>query len=658
MKKIILILIFTSLFVNVCFAQTIDNKLSNLEKSQYKRLYKINKILYPGDSSINISYYWLNLTLTYNPNYLKGIVTVNAASTTDGLSGFFLDLQDPLKVDSVILNGQKIFFTHSSAKLNISLPGIYNKGDSFSVKIYYEGIPGSSGFGSFEFGSHNGLPAIWSLSEPYGASDWWPCKDTPADKADSSDVWITCDNSLIAASNGTLISTVDNGDGTHTFKWKNTYPIAQYLISVAIANYTKYTTYYYYTSSDSMPIENFIYPEDFNNAKPYLDKVANMISIFSSRYGPYPFLKEKYGQAEFGWGGGMEHQTITSLGGFDEDLEAHELSHQWYGDKITCADWQDIWLNEGFASFSEAVYFEATSGESGYNSIMSKFISDAKNAYGPIYVRDISSIDSIFNYIRSYAKGATVLYMLRGIMGDSLFFKLMKYYSADSNIAYGAATTLNLETDAGKILGTDLSYFFNEWIYGENYPHYSVKWNYNSLGNNMYSVNLNISQTINTNPSFFTMPIQIEISTSVGDTIITVFNDAQSQQLNLVVKGTPIYLNFDPNNLILKEISIIDSIDITKPTSFQLFQNYPNPFNPNTIITYSIPIDAKGYVHVKLTVYDAIGKVVAILADENETAGTYKVRFPSGSQNYSSGIYYYNLQSGNFSQTKKMIDIK
>ncbi len=658
MKKTALLFFLIFVYASSNFAQLNKKSLLNFEKQQFKKTQNMSKVLYPGDSSIDVTYYGLNLTLTYSPNFLKGSVVVNAKSTTNGLSNFFLDLQDALTVDSVTYGGSKISFTHSSAKLNIFLPSTLNAGESFSVKIYYEGVPGSSGFGSFEFGNHGGLPAIWSLSEPYGASDWWPCKDTPADKADSSDVWITCDSNLTAASNGTLQAVVDNGNGTHTFEWKNIYPIAQYLISVAIADYTVYTTYYHYAQSDSMPIINYIYPEDFDLVKPDLDKVANMISIFSARYGTYPFIKEKYGQAEFGWGGGMEHQTITSLGSFGEDIEAHELAHHWYGDKITCADWQDIWLNEGFASFSEAVYYEAIDGNPGYLSIINPFMNEAKLAYGPVYVSDITSVDSIFNYNRSYAKGAVVLYMLRGIMGDSLFFRLMKTYADDPKVAYASATTADFESDAEKVYGSSLKYFFDEWIYGESYPHYSVSWSYSSVGNNIYAVKLNISQSANSNPLFFTMPVQIEVITSTGDTTVTVFNDEQAQQIIFNVAGVPKVLNFDPKNLILKEISILDSVDITKPQSFDLFQNYPNPFNPYTTITYSIPVNTKGYIPVKLIIYDLLGKQLAVLVDKEESAGTYKVKFPPGSNYFPGGVYFYQLQAGSYISIKKMILLK
>ncbi len=658
-RILILVMMLLILLCKLSFAQSIRESLLKSEKQSLIHLKKLSNVQYPGDSTIDVTYYKLNLTLTYSPNYLKGIVTVNAKNNLSGLNAFFLDLQDTLTIDSVLSNGKQLTFSHSNAKLNVTLDKNYNAGEIFSVTVYYEGVPGSSGFGSFAFGSHNGFPAIWSLSEPYGASDWWPCKDTPADKADSSDVWITCDNSLTAASNGILQTVLDNGNGTHTFKWKNSYPIAQYLISIAISNYVVYTNYYKYSVSDSMPITNYVYPETFPSAKSSIDKVPNMIKIYSDHYGQYPFLREKYGQAQFGWGGGMEHQTITSLGGFDEDLEAHELAHQWFGDMVTCKDWQDIWLNEGFATYSEAIYFGTTQGENVYNQMISQDMQTALNATGSIYVQDISNVNNIFDYSRTYAKGAVVLHMLRGIVGDSAFFKILKTYASYPGLTYNSATTSDFESVAEKIYGSSLSYFFNEWIYGENYPHYQVSRNSHLVGNNIYTVTININQTSNTNPQFFTMPIQIKISTSAGDTTVTVFNDQQNQQFNINVNGVPNFINFDPNNFILKNISIIDSIDLTKPKFFSLEQNYPNPFNPSTIIEYTIPVQAKGYIPVKLIVYDILGRQVDVLVNSNQASGTYQVVLTAKDLGkLASGVYIYKLFAGNYSSTKKMVLLK
>lgn len=318
--------IFTTvlIFASLLSAQDKHELLVKSERDRYSKLIKMSEIQYPGDSKIDITYYGLDLTVTTSPNYLTGNVIIGVKTDTTSLNTCFLDLRNILTVDSVLLNGTTAVYSHSSNKINITLDHTYSQGEPFTVRVYYQGVPGSSGFGGFLFDSHSGTPVISTLSESYSGPYWWPQKDTPADKADSSDVWITVASNLIPVSNGTLQSIVDNGNGTHTYHWKEHYPIAAYLISLAITNYTQYNTYYNYSPTDSMIITHFIYPENFNYVKPYADATAGMIAVFSNRYGQYPFIQERYGHAEFSWGGSMEHQTCTSMGFWDYWVVAHE----------------------------------------------------------------------------------------------------------------------------------------------------------------------------------------------------------------------------------------------------------------------------------------------------------------------------------------------
>ncbi|OGU76007.1 MAG: hypothetical protein A2V93_06880, partial [Ignavibacteria bacterium RBG_16_34_14] len=526
-----------------------------------------------------------------------------------------------------------------------------NLNEEFSVTVYYQGIPLATGLGSFVFDTHNGQPSIWTLSEPYGASDWWPCKDTPADKADSADIWLTCNSDFIAVSNGSLIETVDNRNGTFTYKWKSSYPIANYLISLAISEYTVYQQYFNYSSNDLMPVIHYIYPEIFPNIKEQLDKTISMLEIFSDRFGLYPFIREKYGHASFGRGG-MEHQTISSMGIFMDGVISHELAHQWFGDKVTCKDWKHIWLNEGFATFSEGVYIEATSGKNAYNSFIDFQMSRSKTAKGSIYVQNINSVSEIFNGARSYSKGAVVLHMLRGITGDSLFFRILKNYLNDSELEYDVATTEDFQRIAETIYGSSLDYFFQEWIYGENYPHYNVKWDYTEQNNNLYEIDLNIDQADNTFPRFFIMPVQIKISTTITDTIITLFNDQQNQPFKFYVEGKPTNFIFDPNNYILNDAFIDDPHDLTIPENFNLEQNYPNPFNNSTTIIFQ----AKNRERVILKVFDVLGNEVAVIFNEEVDAGEYEVAFDASG--FGSGIYFYRMYAGDFINTKKLVLLK
>ncbi|MEW6196886.1 MAG: M1 family aminopeptidase [Bacteroidota bacterium] len=641
-----------------------------------KRLNKILQTAYPGDSKIDALYYKLDLSFTTNPNYLNGIVTVKA-QVLESTNNFFLDLSAGMTVNSVVKDGTALTYTifTSSNQLKIFLDRTYNAGEEFSTEIQYEGIPGSNpdSFESFGYSDqyrNNGVPVIWSLSQPYGAREWWPSKDTPADKVDSSDVWLTVQSDFVAVSNGRLVETIANDNGTKTFKWKNSHPIANYLISVAITNYSIYEKSYEYEPGLFMPVVHYVYPEYLNQVKAKLDLTNEMIRIYSEMFGDYPYLNEKYAHAQFGWGGGMEHQTATSMGWGalnSESTIAHELAHQWFGDKITCKTWDHIWLNEGFATYLDKLYHEAKYGSETFKILMSDVFADASIAQGTIHVKDLSSVGSIFNYVRTYAKGAAVLHMLRGIVGNEKFFLLMNQYANDIRYAYGVAVTEDFEGVAEQISGIDLDYFFDEWIYGENFPRYQLGWNSTPKGNGKHTFKLRINQETNSSPQFFTMPIKVKLWTLSGDTTVTYFNNAQEQVFETEMNGAVTKMEFDPDNWILKQIvsiTKIDNDDLVTPTSFELYQNYPNPFNPSTTIAYTIstpPISfpllrggTEGGV-ASLKVYNILGKEIATLVNEPKTPGSYRVSFDADKYGLPSGVYLYKLKVGSYSLTKKMV---
>ncbi len=626
----------------------------------YQRLYKSNMAMYPGDSNIDISYYKLNLELFFTSKTLSGVVTVKGKSVKENLANLYLDLTRDLKVTSVTSGVTKLVFNHSGDYLNITFDKPLNKNESFTIDITYGGPPpmGEQGWETFVYSTRsNGAKTIWSLSEPYGSKDWWPCKDTPADKADSSDVWITADSYFTSVSNGLLTEIKDNGNGTKTYKWKSRYPIATYLISIAMSDYNLFTDLYEYAPGKYLPITNYTFPEKFTpERKTQMEATKYMLSLFTEKFGEYPFIKEKYGHAEFGWGGGMEHQTITSLVSFREDLVAHELAHQWFGDKITCKDWQNIWLNEGFATYSESIYYEAKYGNNSFMSDVNTNMYNAKNAKGSIYVQNISTFVEIFDGSRSYAKSSIVLHMLRGIVGTENFYKILKEYLKDPAYAYGVAVTEDFQKVAEKVYGQSLDYFFKEWIYGENYPKYTVGWNYKLVSGNTYQITFRLKQSSNTNPTFFKMPVQVKVTTQNGSVVKTFLNDLQDQGWVFNVEGLPSSLTFDPDNWILKDI--LGYTNITEhesiPTEYSLYQNYPNPFNPTTQIGYNIP--EAGYVTLK--VYDVLGKEISTLVDEFKQAGVYNSQFSTQELKFTSAVYFYTLTINGYSQTRKMLLIQ
>lgn len=661
-----LILYIMLMIVNFTYSQSIEHlcskiKIENLEKLG---LFKHSQVMYPGDTRYDVQYYKLNLLVTYTPKLVSGSVSMTAKSLENGLNQVIIDLADNFTVNFIKRNDNNLLFTHNNDKIYITLDSIQNVGKIFTLDISYSGTPATSGFGSFKFTTYNNHPVIWSLSEPYGAKDWWPCKDDPADKADSADIILTTVNSMTPVSNGKLISITDNQNGTHTYHWKTIYPIANYLISLAITDYKLYKNYFVYNQKDTMEVFHYNY---FDRLTPTrisrLDETIHMLQVFSDKFGLYPFIKEKYGHAEFGWSGGMEHQTCTSIGAYFTDVISHELAHQWFGDKITCKDWHHIWLNEGFATYSESIYKEAVYGSSAYKSSIKNEMDAAFNAVGSVYVKDISSVNQIFDANRSYSKGAVILHMLRGIVGSETFFNILKTYLEDPALAYNVATTEDFQRVAEKVSGQNLDYFFQEWIYGENYPIYTVDWSSTISSENIYELNINIKQAKNSTPTFFTMPIQIKIKTSINDTLITVFNDQSQQNFKIFLHGKPLLVYFDPDNWILKKVSAITEVKetIDLAYSFSLGQNYPNPFNPTTTIKFSIPTNIKGGMSdVKLIVYNSIGQQVAELINKPLAAGNYEVKFDASfsGKPLPSGIYFYTLMTGTNTITRKMLLLK
>ena len=609
---------------------------------------------YPGDNAIDITYYGLDLNLTYTPAYLRGAATVSLKSTANNLNSFFLDLQNTLKTDSVKAGNEKLVFSQADNKLTITAPKPLSAGQALTVTVFYQGKPGSSGFGSFTFGSHNSGkdPAIYTLSEPYGASDWFPNKDTPADKADSSAVRVTAPATFVSVSNGLLQPIVTNADGTKTYHWKNRYPIAAYLISVAMTNYTQYDTPFNYAmpggKNQTMPVPHYIYPEHLAQVKPFLDLTPSILALFSSKFGPYPFLAEKYGHAEFGWGGGMEHQTLSSMGAFDSGIIAHEMAHQWFGDNITCRDWNSIWLNEGFASFAEAIYAESTGGKTGYQTSMNGFLARARNAQGTLFVQDISSVNSIFDGNRSYAKGAVVLYMLRHILGDAAFFKTLQTYTASPTVAYGTAVTADLQAVAEQVSGQKLDYFFNEWIFGEKYPTYRLTWQ-SSMLNGKNGVQLRVQQTASSNPTSFTMPIQVQVQGTVGDTTVTVFNDRADQTFDLPSKGNPITVLLDPDNRILKTVqstAVITATNASDPAGLRVF---PNPAIDQ--FTASFQTLSDGPVLLQLT--NLCGQIIIQTTETKTPAGLQ--RRTLSVKNLPAGQYVLTLETADGRETTAVL---
>lgn len=543
-----------------------EKKMMRGEIEHYKALFKAQGTA-SSEERIDVTYYKLDITVTASPQYIKGSVTMNALCRVSSLSWIRLDMTGYyMTMDSVKVNGIPAVFTQSVMTFDVTLDHTYGLGEPMTVVMYYRGSPGYV-LGSFTFSSHAGTPWIWSLSEPFGAKDWWPCKDHPGDKADSIDVYVTVNSAYKVGSEGKLVSvTAHKIEGTSTYHWHHHYPISTYLVSVAITNYASFTNYFRYSPTDSMPVLNYILPEDLSTGQANLPRTIGMLDIYSRLFGLYPYIDEKYGHSEFGWGGGMEHQTMTSLGPIsDEYVTAHECAHQWFGDMITCKTWPDIWINEGFAEYCTGLYYENRYGKVNYRTYMAARMSSAKLAYGTVYVADSVNL---FDGSLVYNKGATVLHMLRRVLGDSGFFHSMWAYANDPALKFGNASTHDFQAVCETVTGRNLGFFFNEWIYGEKYPRYFYTWTAVPSGGG-FRVNFSVSQTTGTtNPAFFTMPIDLKVSAPGWDTTVVVWNDSASQVFSFDVSHMPVEVKLDPDDWILKDF--VSSLEADRGTMIML----------------------------------------------------------------------------------------
>ncbi|MFH1219487.1 MAG: M1 family aminopeptidase [Candidatus Eisenbacteria bacterium] len=609
--------------------------------------------------SFDVINYDVTMRIDIDNQLIYGDTRVTSVSEEADLSGINLDLT-ALTVDTVLGGDDTLGFTHSDPVLSIDLGRSYAVGDTFQVRVIYHGQPGNEGVGGFGGFWFDGAPlmayqmGVGLVADPPSMGKYWiPCWDWPCDKA-TADYRITVPGlGRKVVCNGTLVSaTLDSVANTATYVWSETHEIAPHLMTVHARRYTELV------DSTYSWIHYWVFPGDVDAANVHFQNVDVMMDGFIARYGPYPFSRFGYVAATKG---DMEHQTCVTHNAktiqanhLYDWLLAHEMSHQWWGDCVSVNDWRDVWLSEGFATYSEAVFQEYAYGMDAYRaymqqSLMNPVLNSPENF--PIYDPDYLWGTTV------YEKGGCVLHMLRHVVGDSTFFAALAAYRQAHE--YSSAVTPEFQEAVEAASGQELDWFFTEWIYDVGWPSYQYSWRALEAGG-WYALNLVVDQ-VQTNGPVFTMPVDLKITTVSGDTLVTLWVDGAHEVYDLVLASEPTAVAIDPDNWILNTAEEVPHAGVGEGGSAsealgepRLEQNAPNPFGPVTGIEYSVP----SAQHVRLEIYSSRGQRIACLLDRIVPQGTGQVTWngtDDRGREVAPGTYFCRLSSVGGDQVTRMI---
>ncbi len=580
----------------------------------------------------------LDITIQPNSRFITGTASYKVI-TKQLLDTFVIELRNNIYLDSVHVNNVKRVFTRGNDHVYIAFSPAISANTELNLVFFYNGTVSSTAFFSGTSGS-TGLTYTASVSESYQAREWFPAKQLLNDKIDSTDIWITTNATNMAGSNGLLQSVIDLPGGLKQFRWKSRYKMNYYLPMVAVANYMEYKNYAKPAAMapDSILIQHFIVNNStyFNNQKAQLDKTPPILEKMSELFGLYPFRNEKYGHAQANIGGGMEHQTMSTMQNFGTDLISHELAHQWFGDYVTCATWQDIWINEGFATYGDYLMNEQLTSLYPTGTSAALYMQNIHNNVmslpgGSVYVPASSLYDEnrIFSGRLSYDKGAAILHNLRFEMqSDAVFYNTLRTFLNQYKDTF--ATGDQFKAVAETVSGKNFTEFFNQWYYGEGYPTISV----NATKQND-SITLVVSQTTSM-PSvtpFFKGLLEIKIASAQGDTTVIVNQQSNNQSFKILYTKTPTAIVVDPNNWVINQngtvsLNIVTAINPVDPASAGV-KIYPKPAKSNIIVELPTTtfqqlqiLDVQGRVMHKESIGTGVNKLNVKL---NIPAGTYSI---------------------------------
>jgi len=614
----------------------------------------------PKENMYDLKFYHLNINIERNTRYISGNVKSKAKVLAASLDSFAFVLHENHTIDSVYVNGIKRNFVRRDSLVLATAGTPIVQNQLFDAIVYYKGTAPTGNAAAIGDGYNMGTSGswgnqvTWSLSESLCAYHWFPCKQDLRDKIDSSWVYATTDSANMVGSNGLLKNIVTIGNKKR-YEWKSKYPIDYYLISVATAKYKPYILYAkpQYLVNDSIYIQNFIYDNAINNTawatqKTALNKIVPTINFMSNIFGMYPFYKEKYGHCMAPFGGGMEHQTMTSLGFFDFELDAHELGHQWWGDNVTCASWKDIFINEGWASYSEYLchqYMTGT-GTTATQKMLDVHTSVMSQLGGSCYFTNADTMNAtrIFSSRLTYDKGSAVCHSLRyEINNDSVFFPAIRAFQA----TYGdnTATVIEFKNFMEAQSGLNFTQFFNQWYYGQGYPTFSVSWN---QGGGVFYLKSTQTQSFPSSVPLFMTHVDYRISrTAKPDTIVRLYHGQTIENYSIPLTGSVTSIGVDPNNWILNKVGT-NTKDITLNTSAlidDMTEIFVGPNPTSDVLNIYMNTNDKSSVEI----FDVTGKLML--------TQSFYAHVEFDISKYANGIYTVSIKNkqGDVLKTSKVV---
>jgi aminopeptidase N len=623
MKK--LLLLTALLGFNTLFSQTerihacAKGKIAAFQKSMaLNKRTQAPSAFISHEKEYDVKFVHLMLNCERNTKFMSGGARTVATVTAATLDTFGCVLSQTLTIDSARVNGVLCSVTRKDSIVKIKTPSTFINGQTIDVTIYYQGTPPvggaaiGSGYSSASIFGWGGT-ATWSLSEALAAYHWWPCKQILTDKIDSSWVFVTTDSTNKVGSNGLLKNVVVVGNKKR-YEWKSKKPIAYYLISVAVAKYKEYNLFAkpLYLGGDSILIQNYIY--DNALASPFfatqltaLNKIVSQMELQCKLYGMYPFYKEKYGHCTAPVGGGMEHQTMTSIDFFSYYIDTHELGHQWWGDNVTCKSWGDIWINEGFASYTEhltAQYLDVANFIPNLNSAHTSVMSQPG---GMVFITGVDTMDAtkVFSSRLTYDKGGSIIRTLQfEVNNDSVWFPMLRGFQ--NTYKNSTASVIDFKNYAQTFTGMNFTQFFNQWYYGEGYPTFDVKWN--AGPGKFYLQSAQSTSSASSVPLFIT-PMEYKVSrTSLPDTTIRVMHSNAIENYVINLLGTVTSVTVDPNQWVINKV-----LGPTQDPTIGISEYYVNHSeikitpNPNNGV---FEVTASKELNGTLEIFDVTGKLV------------------------------------------------